>query len=208
MTLARSNTTSARLYFFSGPRLIEYLTNTHTQLTATAATLSCGAPQVPARVEQVIDERKRAEKRVDDLESELAKYIARSVAEEMAQSSDLVFAKHMHRVDDSINPLGFLSAIATAFTGFIRAESRYLLVLSSTPSSQSVTGTSVLLILGSVEKHVKETGGLLKEKLNVKGGGKGTRWSGKLTGVWKAGREDAIISDILQFVRETETATR
>lgn len=156
-------------------------------------------------MEQVVDERRRAEKRVDDLESELAKYIARNVAEEMGQSSSLVFVKHVHRVDDSVNPLGFLSAIATAFTGFTRAESQYLLVLSSTPSSQSVTGTSVLLTLGSTEKHVKEVGGLLKEKLNVKGGGKGTRWSGKLTGVWKAGREDTVISDILQGIRETGT---
>ncbi|KAH0839990.1 ThrRS/AlaRS common domain-containing protein [Lanmaoa asiatica] len=203
-TLARSNTTSARLYFFAGPRLIDYLTNTHKQLTATAGTLSCGAPQVPARVEQLIDERKRGEKRVDDLESELAKYIARSIAEEMEQSSGLVFVKHLHRVDDSINPLGFLSAIATAFTGVARAESQYLLILSSTPSSQSATGTSVLLVLGSAEKHAKEAGGLLKEKLNVKGGGKGTRWSGKLTGVWKAGREEAVISDIIQVIRETQ----
>lgn len=154
-------------------------------------------------MEQVIDERKRAEKRVDDLESELAKYIARGVIEEMGQSSGSVFLKHVHRVDDSVNPLGFLSAVATAFTGAAGADSRYLLVLSSTPSAQSVTETSVLMILGSDEKQVKEAGGLLKEKLNVKGGGKGTRWSGKLTGVWRAGREDAVISDILQVVRET-----
>lgn len=154
-------------------------------------------------MEQVIAERKRAEKRVDDLESELAKYIARSVADEMRQSSGPVFVKHVHRVDDSINPLGFLSSIATAFTGV--TESQYLLILSSTPSSQTATGTSVLLIIGSSEKYVKEAGGLVKDKLNVKGGGKGTRWSGKLTGVWKAGREDAIISDILQAIRETDT---
>lgn len=181
------------------------MTNTHKQLTATSATLSCGAPQVPTRVEQVIDERKRAEKRVDDLESELAKYIAKGVAEEMGQLSGLVFSKHIHRVDDSVNPLGFLSAIATAFTGATCTESQYLLILSSTASTQCVTGTSVLLILGSDEKQVKETGGLLKEKLSVKGGGKGPRWSGKFTGVWKAGREDAVISDILQGIRETGT---
>lgn len=196
--LARSGTTSARLYFFAGPRLLEHLTNTHKQLTATAATLSCGAPQVPARVEQVIEERKRAEKRVDDLESELAKCIARNIAEGMVQSLGPVFVKHVHRVDDSINPLGFLSAIATALTGVALAESQYLLILSSTPSSQSVTGTSVLLIFGSSEKHVKEAGELVKDKLNVRGGGKGTRWSGKLTGVWKTGREDAVISDVLR----------
>ncbi|KAG9317521.1 ThrRS/AlaRS common domain-containing protein [Chiua virens] len=201
-TLARSNTTSARLYFFAGPRLINHLTNTHKQLTATAATLSCGAPQVPSRVEQVIDERKRAEKRVDDLESELAEHIASNIAAETRQpsSSGSVFVKHIHRVDDSINPLGFLSTIATAFTGIVGAESRFLLILSSTASSQSAMGTSVLLIIGSDEKYVKEVGGLVKERLNVKGGGKGNRWSGKLTGVWKAGREDAAISDILREI--------
>jgi len=203
-TLARSNTTSARLYFYVGPRLIECLTNTHKQLTATAATLSCGAPQVPVRVEQVIDERKKAEKRVGDLESELAKYIANGIAEEMGQTSGSVYVKHVHRVDDSGNPLGFLSAITTAFLVAARAESQYLLILSSTPSSQSATGTNVLLMSGSAEKHVKEAGVLLKERLNTKGGGKGTRWSGKLIGVWKAGREDAVISDILQVIRDTD----
>lgn len=155
-------------------------------------------------MEQVIDERKRAEKRVDDLESELAKFIANGVAEEVGQSLGLVFLKHVHRVDDSINPLGFLSAIAAAFTGVAGTESKYLLILSSTPSTQSVTGASVFLILGSDEKQVKEAGGLLKDKLNIKGGGKGTRWSGKLAGVWKAGREDAVVSDILQAIREID----
>ncbi|KIJ70003.1 hypothetical protein HYDPIDRAFT_78700 [Hydnomerulius pinastri MD-312] len=200
-TLARSNTTSARLYFFAGPRLINHLTSTHTQLAAAAATLSCGAPQVPPRIEQVVDERKRAEKRVDDLESELAKHVAGSIAEEMRQSSGgTPFTKHIHRVDDSANPLGFLSSIASAFAGLTTAESSYLLVFSSTPSAQLATNTNVVLIFGLDEKHVKAVGEQLKGKLNVKGGGKGTRWSGKFTGVWKEGRDDAAISDTLQGV--------
>ncbi|KAF9247254.1 hypothetical protein BU15DRAFT_70081 [Melanogaster broomeanus] len=200
-TLARSNTTSARLYFFAGPRLIKYLTNTHVQLAATATTLSCGAPQVPTRVEQVVDERKRAEKRVEDLESELAKHIAKSLLEELGQASDRVFFKHIHRVDDSVNPLGFLSTVASAFAGVAPSESQYLLILSSTPSSQSATGTNVLLILGSDDKQVKAAGEQLKGKLGVKGGGKGTRWSGKFTGVWKEGREDAVVSNALLVVQ-------
>ncbi|KIJ20188.1 hypothetical protein PAXINDRAFT_108012 [Paxillus involutus ATCC 200175] len=197
-TLARSNTTSARLYFFAGPRLIQYLTNTHIQLAATAANLSCGAPQVPTRVEQVVDERKRAEKRVEDLESELAKHTARSLLEEMGPPSSRAFFKHAHRVDDSVNPLGFLTTIASAFAGFVPSESQYLVILSSTPSSQSATGTNVFLILGSDERQVKAAGEQLKGKLRVKGGGKGTRWSGKFSGVWKEGREDVIVSEALQ----------
>ncbi|KAF9226486.1 alanyl-tRNA synthetase domain-containing protein [Gyrodon lividus] len=203
-TLARTNTTSARLYFFAGPRLIKYLTNTHIQLASAAATLSCGAPQVPTRVEQVVDERKRAEKRVEGLESELAKHIARSILEEIDQSSGRAFFKHVHRVDDSVNSLGFLSTIASAFAGVAPSESQYLLILSSTPSSQSTTGTNFFLIFGSDEKQVKAAGEQLKGNLGVRGGGKGTRWSGKFSGVWKEGREDVIVSDILQVAEKPQ----
>ena len=36
--------------------------------------MSCGAPQVPERVQQIVDERRRATKRIEDLEAELAAY--------------------------------------------------------------------------------------------------------------------------------------
>lgn len=199
-TLSRSATTSARLYFLAGPRLINYITSTHSQLAAAAATLSCGAPQVPDRIGQVVDERKRAEKRVDDLESELAKHIAGDVSQEMKSSEAALFVKHVHRTDDSANPLGFLSAITTAFANTIPAERPFVLVFSSSPSSQTNSSSSVLLVFGSDEKCVKMAGDFLKSKLNVKGGGKGTRWSGKFTGVWRDGREDAVVSEVLQAI--------
>ncbi|KIK98744.1 hypothetical protein PAXRUDRAFT_30966 [Paxillus rubicundulus Ve08.2h10] len=178
-TLARFNTASARLYFFAGPRLVQHLTNTHIQLVATAANLSCGAPQVPTRVEQ---------KRVEDLEFELAKRTARNLLEEMGPQSGQAFFKHVHRVDDSVNPLGFLSTIASAFARLVLSESQYLVILSSTSSSQSATGTNVFFLSWAQ----------MKGKLRVKGGGKGTRWSGKFSGVWKEGREDMIVSGVLQ----------
>ncbi|OAX33929.1 ThrRS/AlaRS common domain-containing protein [Rhizopogon vinicolor AM-OR11-026] len=197
--LSRSNTTSARLYFLAGPRLITYLTSTHSQLTAAAATLSCGAPQVPDRIGQVVDERKRAEKRVDDLEFELAKHVAGDVLQEMKSSEAALYTKHVHRTDDSVNPLGYLSAIATAFANVAPAERPFVTVFSSSSSSQTSTSASVLLVFGSDERYVKAAGDLLKSRLNVKGGGKGTRWSGKYTGVWR-GREDVVISEVLQAV--------
>lgn len=197
--LSRSNTTSARLYFLAGPRLIAYLTSTHSQLAATAATLSCGAPQVPERIGQVVDERKRAEKRVDDLEFELAKHVADDILQEMKSSEVALFSKHVHRTDDSVNPLGFLSATTSAFANIALAERPFVVVLSSSPSSQTSTSASVLLVFGSDEKYVKAAGDLLKSKLNVRGGGKGTRWSGKFAGVWR-GREDTVVSDVLQAV--------
>lgn len=147
-----------------------------------------------------MDERKRVEKRVDDLEFELAKHIAGDVWQEMKSSDAALFVKHVHRTDDSVNPLVFLSAITTAFANIIPAERPFVLVFSSSPSSQTSTSTTVLLVFGSDEKCVKPAGDLLKGKLNVKGGGKGTRWSGKFTGVWREGREDAVVSEVLKAI--------
>ena len=158
--------------------------------------MSCGAPQVPERVQQVVDERRRATKRVEDLETELAQAVAAELAA-AAPREDGRVALHRHRTDDSANALGFLSAISTAFAGKVGEGKEFLIVLSSSPSAQATTSTTVVLVFGSNDKVVKEVGEALKSKLNVKGGGKGPRWSGKFTGVWKDTREGAVAEDII-----------
>ncbi|KAI0772057.1 alanyl-tRNA synthetase domain-containing protein [Trametes elegans] len=203
-TLARGATSgTVRLYFLSGPRLIAHLTSAHALLTSTAGIMSCGAPQVPERVQQVVDERKKATKRVEDLEAELAATVAaRLAAAPRRQDGEIVL--HEHRTDDSATALVFLSAISTAFVSK-RAEgggaAPYLLVLSSSPSTQTTGSTTVVLVFGSDDKKVKEVGDALKAKLNVKGGGKGPRWSGKFTGVWKEAREGASVADIINSLQ-------
>ncbi|EMD40847.1 hypothetical protein CERSUDRAFT_111427 [Gelatoporia subvermispora B] len=199
-SVARASTTSARLSFLAGPRLLAYISTTHGLLTAAAGTLSCGAPGVPERVEQVVDERKRLAKRVDDVEAELARVVACELAAAVRDDGVL----HRHRTDDSANALAFLSAISSAFANEFAAVSpapSFLVVLSSSPSSQTTSSTSVVLIFGSDEQKVKAVGEGLKSKLGVKGGGKGPRWSGKFTGVWKDSREGATIDGILADIR-------
>ncbi|KAH7916079.1 ThrRS/AlaRS common domain-containing protein [Hygrophoropsis aurantiaca] len=199
--MSRSSTTSARLYFLAGPRLITYLSNTHSQLTSAAALLSCGLPVVPDRLGQVLDDRKKAEKSVDDLKIELAKFVAKEILQDIQNAhEDPLFVKHIHRTDDLVNPLGFLSAVASAFSGLVSTKSSHVIILSSSPSSQTSSSTSVVLVFGLEEKRVKEAGEQLKSKLGVKGGGKGPRWSGKFVGVWKEGREDAAVADILEAI--------
>ncbi|KAI0353467.1 alanyl-tRNA synthetase domain-containing protein [Trametes cingulata] len=203
-TLARSSTSgSVRLYFLAGPRLITHLTSTHSLLTSTAGIMSCGAPQVPERVQQVVEERKKATKRVEDLEAELAAAVASEIAAtKPREGGELVL--HKHRTDDSATALTFLSAISTAFMSKAaekQAPTPYLVVLSSSPSAQSSTSTTVVLVFGSDDKKVKEAGDELRAKLNVKGGGKGPRWSGKFTGVWKDGREGKAVDDILESLK-------
>lgn len=198
-SLARASTTSARLYFLAGPRLIEYLGSTHGSLSAAAATFSCGLPAVPERVEQVVEDRKRAVKRVDDLEAELARMIVKEILAPVAPGEAVTLYKQ--RTDDASNPLGFLSSISMAFSSEIAARelpTPHLVVLSSSPSSQNSTSTTVVIVFGSDEKRVKEVGDVLRSKLGVKGGGKGPRWSGKFTGVWKANKEGALIEEAIR----------
>lgn len=202
-SVARSNASSARLYFLSGPRLITYLTSTHAYLSATSGILSCGAPQVPERVELVVEERKKASKRVEDLESELAAELAKGLIISSGSDEGPIIL-HKHRIDDSANTLGFLSSISTAFSNEIGTTSNprpYLLVLSSSPSMQTTSGTTVVMVVGSDEKQVKLVGDALRAKLAVKGGGKGAKWSGKYTGVWKDNKENAQIDEILEALK-------
>jgi misacylated tRNA(Ala) deacylase len=149
----------------------------------------------------VVDDRKNATRRIEDIELELAKYIAADLSRDM-QAVDGVFKKHVHRTDDSGTALAFLTAISSAFSELLAkggTETPYLIVLSSSPSAQIATNSNVVFILGSDDKRVKEVGDALKTKLGVKGGGKGLKWSGKLSGVWKHGKED-IVDEILRSV--------
>ncbi|KAK2466177.1 hypothetical protein APHAL10511_001819 [Amanita phalloides] len=200
--LSRSSTMSARLYFLSGPRLIAHLSSTHDLLVTTASTFSCGASSVPERVTQVIEERKRAEKRVVDLENELAKGIADGLIPDIDLTlNDTIYKKHIHRVDDSTNARELLNMIFVAFSGIpSKSLLPHLFVLSSSPSSQTHASTSTIFVFGSDEKNVKYVGEALKSKLGVKGGGRGTRWSGKFTGVWKQEREDTVVEDVLKNI--------
>lgn len=198
-----ASTTTVRLYFLCGPRLIHHLTNTHALLTSTASILSSGVPVVPERVQQVVNERRKAEKRVNDVEAELASWIGKGLIDELSKSGQKeigLWKKHLHRVDDSSNPLGFLSSIAFAISDEIKANSvtiPYLIVLTSSPSAQTLNSLSTVLVLGSDDKRTKEAGDALKSKLGIKGGGKGTRWSGKFSGVWQETKEGTGVERVL-----------
>ncbi|TFK48036.1 ThrRS/AlaRS common domain-containing protein [Heliocybe sulcata] len=192
-----TSTSSSRLYFLAGPRVLTHLASMNFLVNSTSATLTCGIPLVPARVEQVVDERRKAEKRVGDLEEELAGIIASEMRSE-TEKSEGAYVVHKHRIDDSTGALAFLSSISTAFMSG-ETTKPYAVVLSSSPSSQTPNSTSVVFVFGSDDKLVKEVGDSLKAKIGVKGGGKGTRWSGKYTGVWRD-KESTVVDEVLKEV--------
>jgi len=155
---------------------------------------------VPERVAQVIEERKKSEKRVADIEIELAQQIARDLVAKITNEDGDIFKYHLHRVDDSNNALGFLSSIAFAVSDMVsttQSPKPYVVILSSSPSSQTMNSVSTVLLLGSDDARVKVAGEGLKAKLGVKGGGKGPRWGGKFVGVWKENRENAGVVEVL-----------
>jgi len=194
-----TSTSSSRLYFLAGPRVLTHLASLNSLLNSTSATLSCGIPLVPERVVQVVDERRRAEKRVGDVEEELAGMIASQMRGDMEKAQD-AYVVHRRRTDDTAGALAFLSSISSAFVN-LNAESTkpYVVVLSSSPSSQTSGSVSVVVVFGSDDKLVKEVGDALKAKVGVKGGGKGNRWSGKYTGVWRD-KESVAVDEVIREV--------
>ena len=201
-----SSATSFRHYFLAGPRLLNHLCSVQTLLTRTAGTLSCGASETPERVTLVVEESKRREKRVDDLEHELAGSLGRQLAEEMAQwraaGGEGGWARCLSRTDDSQTARAFLQAVTHAFAAFVPEQvdtaCQFTLLLVSSPSSLTPSSTSVVMLFGADENRVKSVSDELKKQFKtLKGGGKGSRWSGKFVGVWLADREGKTASALL-----------
>ncbi|KAI0304009.1 hypothetical protein BC826DRAFT_980949 [Russula brevipes] len=201
-----SSATSFRHYFLAGPRLLDHLASTQALLAHTAGVLSCGPPETPKRVALVVDESRRREKRVDDLERELAGVLARQLAEEMAQrraaGGEGEWARCLCRTDDSQTARAFLHAVTLALETRLSEQAdvthRFTLLLVSSPSSQTTSSMTVVMLFGSEEKRVKAVGDELKRQFKtLKGGGKDTRWSGKFVGVWMADREGKAASVLL-----------
>lgn len=169
-----------------------------------AGVLSCGTPLVPMRVGQVVEERRRADKRVEELSLELARLNGEKLFAEMKSGERQgLYTKHYHRTDDPASALTFLQAITTVATNLatVADVAPHLFVLTSSPSTQTSNSVTTVLVFGSNEVQVKSVGDTLKNRIEVKGGGRGPRWSGKRTGVWKESTSIAV-DEILQELKK------
>lgn len=164
---------------------------------------------VPQRVSQMADDRRKAGKREEDLEKELSDMIAANLVRDMevmitTSSESQVWKKMIHRTDDTSAPLAFLNAIANRLSQTVDASAwPYLIVFVSSTSSQRTTSLTTILIAGSDARHVKTLGDTLKVRFGskIKGGGTKGRWSGKFTGVWRnEGKEGQEIRDGLRDI--------
>jgi misacylated tRNA(Ala) deacylase len=112
-----------------------------------------------------------------------------------ARESEERISTHVHRND---GPPAFLTAISSEFTKLYaaseHASKRYLVVFTSSPTSQTATSTTLVVVFGSEVVRAKEVGEALKLKLGVKGRGKGPRRIGKQIGVWRLTKEGEMVS--------------
>jgi len=186
--------------------LLNHLGSVQALLTRTAGVLSCGAPETPERIALIVDESKRREKRVEDLERELAGSLGCQLAEEMAQwraaGGEGEWVKCLSRTDDSQTVRAFLQAVTLAFAAHVPEQAgttcQFTLLLVSSPSSQTSSSTTVVMLFGAAENRIKAASDELKKQFKtLKGGGKGPRWSGKFVGVWLADREGKTASALL-----------
>ena len=193
----------ARIFFCAGPRLQAYLAQTHYLLTAAAMGYGCAPAQVPERLAFETEGRRKAHKRAEELEADVAAFLAKGLQEEYerVQNGDARrFTAFRHRIDSSPNPLGLLGAIHSAWCSLPAASTPSLVVLVSS-GVQASSKHAVVLVFGSDEQEVKEVGESLKAK-GIKGGGKGTKWSGK-TENWKGVGDDESIKALLQSSKTT-----
>ncbi|KAF8591574.1 alanyl-tRNA synthetase domain-containing protein [Ramaria rubella] len=186
----------SRIFFCAGPRVRACLSRTHNLLTAAATTYGCAPDQVSERFAFETDGRRKAYKRVEELESEVAGFVVRDLQEERRRSSNsgpYRFATFRHRYDSSTNPLGLLTMIHSAWSASPASSAPYLIVLVSS-GIRTFSNSAVILVFGS-DEEVKELSDKLKRN-GIKGGGRAGRWSGK-TDNWKAVGGDAWLKGLL-----------
>jgi misacylated tRNA(Ala) deacylase len=150
-------------------------------------------------------------KRSEELAAELAQMVANGLVGEMESAlgssvdQPKVFTKHYHRIDDPSEALPFLQAVSFSFNtilaAFPFAGRHFILVLTPSAASQTSNSVSTVLLSASDAQLVQTVGDGLKMRLGVRGGGKGTRWSGKRVGVWKESKEGVVLQEILSQVK-------
>lgn len=185
----------ARIYFCAGPRVRAYLGQTHRYLTAAASSYGCAPNQVEERIIFETDGRKKANKRAEELESEVAGFIVKDLHAALQKQAEASrYTRFYHRQDSSANPLALLTMVEQAWTASQNLPKHYLIVLVST-GTQTSSNKGVVLAFGSDEKEVRALGDQLKAK-GVKGGGKG-KWSGKIDD-WKGIGGENWVRSLLQ----------
>lgn len=184
-----------RIFFCAGPRVRAYLSKTHGLVTTAATQYGCAIEQIPERLTFETDGRRKGNKRVEELEAELAAYMVRDLERDSHQAllkGHEKFVAFKHYSGSAANPLNFLTSIQFAWNASSASSSPFLLVLAESSKSD---GTTVVMIIGSDENDVKSFGDKLKAK-GIKGGGKGGKWSGK-TDDWKRLDGDQFIQTLL-----------
>lgn len=168
--------TNTRLFFTCGERSIALAASTIRAARTAAATLSTGPTpsELTSRATQVTDSLRNALRAKRKLETEIAGYMASKVIQDKSV--------WVHRADAGLD---FLMDIATE----IPAEHLPGALILATGTGAG--GGSVLIIGNNAEQVQGCASKATAAVSNLKGGGKGVRWQGKVQ-AWEKGNLSAL----------------
>ncbi|GAA5851636.1 hypothetical protein JCM9279_002524 [Rhodotorula babjevae] len=195
--------TNARVYFASGAqRTLAYLATQQGPAREAALAAGCALPDLPERVEALVNGVAEAKRREKKLAAELAGFVARDLwerAQARARGGEGGARASTLREDDATNSLEFLASVAAELKPRLdaappsSAPALFVLASGATAGSPSAAAAGGAVVIVGSEPLVVEAGRRVVEtfgKERVKGGGKG-RWQGKVTGRWENG--DALL---------------
>ncbi|KAJ3171080.1 hypothetical protein HDU88_008114 [Geranomyces variabilis] len=199
-----SGPSRSRMYFAIGDRVLSALATYHATLKDIAGQLACGLLESPARLTQVLAQKKDALRR----EKVLRVDALRALAADLTASLELVngvLVGRLHREDESTDVDFLVSLIQDAFKPPAKEDgsaAEWLVIVSGgafSAAGKEASGTGgCLVMVGSSDALVKKGGDGLKTRLGgkLKGGGKG-RWQGKVTGAWIKS-DMALLDEVLR----------
>ncbi|KPV72447.1 uncharacterized protein RHOBADRAFT_55913 [Rhodotorula graminis WP1] len=195
--------TNARVYFASGAqRTLAYLATQQAPAREAALAAGCALPDLPAKVDALVQGVAEAKRREKKLAGELAGFVARDLWERAQQGREGEGAgagarASTLREDDATNSLEFLASVAAELKPRIDAaapsSSLFVLACGATAGSPTAAAAGGAVLIVGTEALVVEAGKRVVDTFGrerVKGGGKG-RWQGKVTGRWENG--DALL---------------
>ena len=173
-----SGTPNARLFFIAGERVVRECTRAHTAAREAAQALGglSAHEEVGPRLREVLAKQMDMAKRERKLREALARRIARTLTGGNGEVQRLAWTAQDEHADD-LDVCDSAEMLA-ALQGHVTPPGAYVLALAA-GGAVAVTGSDEALVKSASAKLQE---GAKAAGLQIKGGGKGPRWQGKLAG--------------------------
>lgn len=165
-----------RLNFVAGERVHRYCHELYGMSKQLMNTLSSSFEELNIKAGQVVQQAKKAQQRERSLKKELAAMVAQDLAQQLASNAN--GGSKLYVVYREEGELEFISTVANGIKASLESGDKENVVLLLSGNDGAV------IICGADGKRVQEVVGDVKSKMpHIRGGGKPTRFQGKLGSV-------------------------